>query len=301
MPANIGQTNRPSGGEILPSRVFFSLPVFGLDAGTFFICGGRLYGKIFEQIFSSSIMEEELEVRYLFMSMLAICETGGVVDITPEALARKVNLPVDRVRLALQALQRPDPKSRSSNDEGRRLVAIDTHRDWGWIIVNYEKYKAIRSNEERREYMKEYMRRKRTNKLLTPVNSVNRLLTPLAKAEAEAEEEEKKPCPPKAVDDLGFPQFWSGYPRKEARKDALKAWMKLSPSLTLRVKIFEGLRKAKILPQWTKDEGQFIPLPASWIRAARWEDEPIELIQPKTTAELVNEIRRKKNGTGNGR
>ena len=40
---------------------------------------------------------------------------------------------------------------------------------------------------------------------------------------------------------------------------------------------------------WLKDGGQFIPYPASWLRAARWEDEPvgIPLMSDKTVGTLA--------------
>jgi len=32
-------------------------------------------------------------------------------------------------------------------------------------------------------------------------------------------------------------------------------------------------------PGWLKDDGQYIPLPATWLNGARWEDEPPMKIQ----------------------
>ena len=283
------------------------------------LVGVGVYGKIFDQIFSSSIMEEELETRYLFMSMLAICETGGVVDITHEALARKINLDVEKVRRSINALQSPDPRSRSQNDDGRRLVLIDAHRDWGWIIVNYDKYKAIRSNEERREYMKEYMRRKRNPSLLT---SCKQALTQLAKEEEEEEEEEEakeedSPPPPSGGGDgdlnsqsdeqkpemattqpkaderrnrtmTPFENFWTAYPRKRNKGQAEKAWRQLKPGEQLVVKILQGIERAKTSADWQKDCGQFIPYPATWLRAKGWEDEhQVEVPKRKSLGEIL--------------
>jgi len=70
----------------------------------------------------------------------------------------------------------------------------------------------------------------------------------------------------------GFDEFWKSYPKKQARKDALKAWKALvTPDLEA---ILSGLEQAVGSESWQKEEGKYIPLPATWLRGARWEDEP---------------------------
>ena len=70
-----------------------------------------------------------------------------------------------------------------------------------------------------------------------------------------------------------FEDFWEMYPRKEAKKDALKAFQKLKPDSALIEKMLAALDQQKKSEAWKKDGGQYIPLPASWIRGERWEDE----------------------------
>ena len=70
-----------------------------------------------------------------------------------------------------------------------------------------------------------------------------------------------------------FLSFYEGYPRKEAKPDAYKAWSKLSPSNGVVKAIMAGLEAWKKNPNWLKDNGQYIPLPASWLNKRRWEDE----------------------------
>ena len=69
-----------------------------------------------------------------------------------------------------------------------------------------------------------------------------------------------------------FSQFWSRYPRKEAKQDAMAAWQKLSPSVDLANTILDAV-EAQMNNNWQSREKQYIPLPASWIRGKRWEDE----------------------------
>lgn len=70
-----------------------------------------------------------------------------------------------------------------------------------------------------------------------------------------------------------FDVFWKEYPKKVGKQDALKAWKKLSPTESLRSEILLGLDAWKQSPQWTKDEGRFIPNPATFLNGRRWEDE----------------------------
>lgn len=124
-----------------------------------------MFAKIFSQIFDSSIAENYL-TRHVFMDLLVLADSDGVVDMTAEAIARRTNAPLDVVRSALDALCAPDAASRTPNDEGRRLLPVDPLRPWGWQIVNYAHYRAIRDEEARRAYHREYRRAEREKKRL---------------------------------------------------------------------------------------------------------------------------------------
>ncbi len=70
-----------------------------------------------------------------------------------------------------------------------------------------------------------------------------------------------------------FDQFWAIYPRKVGKKAALNIWTRLKPDKDLLEQILRAVEKQKKLDQWTKDGGQFIPNPATWLNQCRWEDE----------------------------
>ena len=84
----------------------------------------------------------------------------------------------------------------------------------------------------------------------------------------------------------GFDAFWAAYPRKVAKDAARKAFAKAVNRMTeddpLAV-ILAGIERA--LPGWT--DPNFIPHPASWLNAGRWEDEapnvtPLRLTHAKS-------------------
>ncbi|MCS3902086.1 hypothetical protein J2T55_000078 [Methylohalomonas lacus] len=70
-----------------------------------------------------------------------------------------------------------------------------------------------------------------------------------------------------------FDEFWSAYPRKRSKGQARKAWNKIGPGEQLFQQIMAGLQQARNSFDWQKDNGQFIPYPATWLNACGWEDE----------------------------
>lgn len=101
-------------------------------------------------------------------------------------------------------------------------------------------------------------------------------------------QEEGKSKPPKrkkatAKEDYdleGFNAFYAAYPKKAGKADALKAWNKLKPDIVLQAKMGEALTAQKKSPQWTKNNGQYIPMPSTWLNGKRWEDEVQTQTQP---------------------
>ena len=66
-----------------------------------------------------------------------------------------------------------------------------------------------------------------------------------------------------------FDIFWKNYPRKVAKPNALKVWLRIKPSDDLTKKMIDAVKRQGLCNR----EIQFVPHPASWLNAARWEDE----------------------------
>lgn len=107
----------------------------------------------------------------------------------------------------------------------------------------------------------------------------------------EKRREEKNIKPPKSPkgDWPGFDAFWSAYPKKKSRADALKAWNKLRPDDALQQLMISAVRVHGATAEWMKDGGQFIPLGATWINGRRWEDE-VEAGAGEVTAPWMREV-----------
>ena len=67
----------------------------------------------------------------------------------------------------------------------------------------------------------------------------------------------------------GFAEFWQAYPNKTGKGAAETAWKKHRPNLLI---VLPALQNQMRSDKWTKDGGQYIPNPATWINQKRWED-----------------------------
>ena len=92
-------------------------------------------------------------------------------------------------------------------------------------------------------------------------------------------------------------RFWPAYPKRMKKQDVLKAWLQLNPGPELVEQILTAVQNHSRSEQWTKEEGQYIPYPATWLRGQQWTDEiptgpkpePLKTINGKTGVEILRE------------
>ena len=70
-----------------------------------------------------------------------------------------------------------------------------------------------------------------------------------------------------------FEIFWKAFPKKRNKGQAERAWGKLSPDDVLLGVMLSKLDQAKRTPEWSQNNGKFIPHPGTWLNARGWEDE----------------------------
>ena len=70
-----------------------------------------------------------------------------------------------------------------------------------------------------------------------------------------------------------FDRFWSAYPRHVAKQNARNEFEKANVDEALLQTMLATIEKSKCSEQWTKDNGQYIPHPSTWIHQKRWEDD----------------------------
>lgn len=68
-----------------------------------------------------------------------------------------------------------------------------------------------------------------------------------------------------------FASFWELYPKKVAKKTAVKAFEKINPDKTLLQQMLKAIENQTKSKQW--QDKQYIPHPATWLNRERWNDE----------------------------
>ena len=119
-----------------------------------------MYGKIFDSIYDGTL-RANWQALVTFQQLIILADKDGLVDMTSHAIHGRTGIPFDIIEAGLDHLSRPDPQSRSNTEDGRRIVLLDEHRQWGWRLVNHEYYNKLRSAEEKRQADKERITEKR--------------------------------------------------------------------------------------------------------------------------------------------
>lgn len=160
-----------------------------------------MYGKMYRQMYHGTLATTgPWQALVTFQQLIVLADRDGVVDMTPEAISRETTIPLEIILLGVEALEQPDSESRSPDEEGRRIVRLTESRSWGWRIVNYEHYRKLRSEEERREYHRQYWHKRKLKQTQhtqpqTQHAQHNSINSTHADADAEAEAKRTAPTP----------------------------------------------------------------------------------------------------------
>jgi len=127
------------------------------------------YSKLFSEIVTSSIWSEDDQTRIVWITMLALKDSRGFVPAAIPGLANAARVSVEQCEAAIAKLESPDKYSRTEDHDGRRIKKIDG----GWLVLNHEKYREKRHDEDRREYQRKLMAQRRKIKMLADVSNVS--------------------------------------------------------------------------------------------------------------------------------
>ena len=97
------------------------------------------FTKLDERLLQSSIMLEDPPTFKVWITLLAACGPDGIAPVSSVFLASVCHLDIGIVDKALEKLEAPDPRSRTTEEEGRRIKRVDG----GFFVINYEKYRSF--------------------------------------------------------------------------------------------------------------------------------------------------------------
>ncbi len=228
------------------------------------------YTKLFNSILASTVWMEPDHTRLVWITMLALADRFGFVSASVPGLASLARISKEKCEEALITLGSPDPYSRSTAFDGRRIQKVEG----GWNLLNYETYRRKLSAEERREYNAMKQREHRAKLKESAMSLTGEQSVHIAEAEAEADTEAKT-YTTASVSLLGSPEFktfFEAYPIKTKRSAALHEWVKQRLD-SIAGEVMLSLGRWKAGERW-KDE-QYIPYAANWL-ADQWKSEPVK-------------------------
>lgn len=117
-----------------------------------------MYVKLFASILDSSVWDESPETRLVWITMLVMADEHGFVRGTSQSIARRAVVAPDQAQRAIAVLESPDPRSHTTDNEGRRIEPTDG----GWMVLNYGKYREIRTRKQVKEADKKRRQRERS-------------------------------------------------------------------------------------------------------------------------------------------
>ena len=216
--------------------------------------------------------------RYLFLYFLTNEHTSlcGIYEIPLRIMAFETGLDMEMLNKIILRF----------SEDGK------IHYQDGWVcVVNYEEYQIMNPS----------MKSSADKSLHSVPPSVlywfrakNHLVDTLStscghnKDKDKDKDKDKNLCSSATRTNEQFTEFWFAYPRKQAKQDAEKAFRaaKLKPEQLQT--ILQDIQRRRASADWMKDGGQFIPLPATYLRGKRWEDSPsLSIVKPNPFAGVI--------------
>ena len=141
------------------------------------------FTKLFADIVHSTVWREDVHTKIVWITMLAMSDRHGQVMSSLPGLADSAKVTLNQCIHALSILSAPDQYSRTKEYEGRRISDIDG----GWLLLNYEKYRARKDDEEQRLRTMDRVRRHRARLVTESVTATAG--HPIAEADSESDTE----------------------------------------------------------------------------------------------------------------
>ncbi len=116
------------------------------------------YTPLFSSIITSSIWNEDIYTRICWVTMLALSSPDGIVEGSIPGIAVVARVTTEECEKAIEKLKAPDKYSRTTENEGRRIVDIPG----GWKIINYTKFRE--KARSRAAYLSEWRKKKKKQK-----------------------------------------------------------------------------------------------------------------------------------------
>jgi len=153
------------------------------------------YTKLFGSILESTIWLETPPIKVVWITLLAMADRDGIVEASVPGLAKRAGVERTQCEQALAVFLAPDPDSRTTEHEGRRIEVVAG----GWRLLNYDIYRQRASKEDAAEKnaarQKRFRDRLSRGVTITPSVTNNAIAPSPSPASSEEKEKSGAPCP----------------------------------------------------------------------------------------------------------
>lgn len=238
-----------------------------------------MYAKIFRQIYDGTLAAD-WQALVTFQQLLVLADPEGVVDMTPDAISRTTGIPLVHIQAGLKSLVEPDTMSRTPTAEGRRILPIAEHRDWGWTIVNIEHYRGMKDADQQRAYHRNWYHEHRSKQARldqetqTNSNELKPTQDKKKKKKSYEEETDNRLGPPDPDSDPEFLAAWKIYPKRpnNSRQAAWEAFRKSVKRGADPVAVTQGVKAYADYCAATEKSGEYIKQAATFFGPGKhWE------------------------------
>jgi hypothetical protein len=198
----------------------------------------KLYGSILD----STIWLEPLPTKVVWITMLAMADADGCVVSSIPSLAKRAGVAREDCLTALATLAAPDPDSKTSDHEGRRIERVDG----GWLILNHRKYRDMRTDTQiaTAERVRKYRERNKQGVTVTNVTQANAKKRAV-RTEAEAYTEEEADTTTKTTTS-------SAKPKTSTWVTEGASWWSANVGVIAEPRFGKGLKDAVVTHGWPK-------------------------------------------------
>lgn len=133
-----------------------------------------MYGKLHRSTFTGSMCGKGGNFIAMWAYIVANTNLDSTIELHPTYLASTIGCTIDEIKKIIGDLCSPDPDSRTTVEDGRRLIEVAQHQ---YLVVNFNLYNNVKSEAARREYMRQYMANRRAEKKSSELTTVTQKLT----------------------------------------------------------------------------------------------------------------------------
>lgn len=201
---------------------------------------------------NENLLKLKYEERILFMGLWCIADREGFFENRPKQI--KLQIFPDDNRVNIQKML--------CNLMSLHLITCDN--EYGYV-PNFEKHQRPHPHEAKSTVPEAV---KKTLK-----NQCHDMSLNVMKCPSDIRNDDIRNDDTMNEDIWSFGLFWKAWPKKVAREKAMKAFKAIKGDKKLLTIILEAIELQKQTEQWQKEDGKYIPHPATWLNQRRWEDE----------------------------